>query len=138
MRKLRRPGASELGWLAEAWGWLLLAKVALRLVPPRWVLRWGGLRWQQATRPDTDLPAAAHAQARALAALIDRASHRVPGGSTCLTQALALSWMLRRRGLRPALCIGVARRHGRLTAHAWVESGGLPEAPAQGWARLGR
>jgi hypothetical protein len=137
-RSSQAPGRFDLGRLAEAWGWLVVARVALWLVPPRWVLRWGGLRVQDALPAEGDPTPSDRARARALATAVDRASRRVPGGSTCLCQALALSWMLRRRGFRPALRIGVARRRGRLAAHAWVEGAGLPDAPVRGWAPLGR
>jgi hypothetical protein len=45
-------------------------------------------------------------------------------GGTCLPRALAMNWMLRRRGLSAEVCIG-ARLVGRpLPAHAWVELDG--------------
>jgi len=39
----------------------------------------------------------------------------------CLSQSLALAWLLRRRGLTPTLRLGVRRPGPRLDAHAWVE-----------------
>ena len=52
-------------------------------------------------------------------------------GASCLQRALLLRWLLRRRGLRSELRIGVRFDDGRLDAHAWLESGGTPidEAP---------
>ena len=50
-----------------------------------------------------------------------RVSRLVPG-ATCLTQALALKWMLARRRIACRLRIGV--RHdpgGAFAAHAWLE-----------------
>ena len=45
--------------------------------------------------------------------------------TTCLVEALAAEWMLRRRGHRPALKIGVRRgAEAGLDAHAWVECSG--------------
>ena len=43
----------------------------------------------------------------------------------CLTQALAMQFMLKRSNLPANLCIGVAKGDGgRLLAHAWIESEG--------------
>lgn len=54
-------------------------------------------------------------------------SRRAPGPTTCLAQALVADTLLRRRGARSALRIGVRKRAdtapGRVQAHAWVESG---------------
>jgi hypothetical protein len=56
-------------------------------------------------------------------------SRRAPGPTTCLAQALVADALLRRRGERSALRIGVRKRAdaapGPITAHAWVESGDL-------------
>jgi hypothetical protein len=55
---------------------------------------------------------------------VTSAARRIPA-ATCLTQALAAQYLLRRRGVEARLRIGVARERGeRLQAHAWVESGG--------------
>jgi hypothetical protein len=52
------------------------------------------------------------------------ASRVVPKAS-CLTQALALRWMLNRRGIASTLRFGVARPDGqKLAAHAWLECDG--------------
>jgi transglutaminase superfamily protein len=55
---------------------------------------------------------------------ISRAGRAVPG-ATCLTRALATEVLLARRGLEPAVCIGVRRPDREtLQAHAWVEVDG--------------
>jgi hypothetical protein len=55
---------------------------------------------------------------------ISVAKRFVPNGN-CLPQALAAESLLRRSGHPVELRIGVAKTdHGRLEAHAWVESGG--------------
>ncbi len=51
------------------------------------------------------------------------AARRVPGAS-CLTQALALQLLCRRRGYPTQLQIGVERKGSRFRAHAWVERDG--------------
>jgi hypothetical protein len=55
---------------------------------------------------------------------VTRASAYVPR-STCLTQALAVNFLLERRGYSSRLCIGLARTaQKRLEGHAWVEHQG--------------
>ena len=58
-----------------------------------------------------------------MAWLVDVADRYAPGKSSCLRQAAALAWLLRRRGVATSLRIGVAREEGRLMAHSWLESG---------------
>ena len=53
------------------------------------------------------------------------ASRFAPGGSNCLTKALAARVLLARQGCPACLHIGVAKGEGgKLDAHAWVESQG--------------
>jgi hypothetical protein len=60
----------------------------------------------------------------AVARAVSRAARRVPR-ATCLTQAIAASVMLGRRGVPAAIRFGAARDgSGRFVAHAWVESAG--------------
>ncbi len=55
---------------------------------------------------------------------LDRAARCGPGHPSCLPRALALWWLLRRRGIPADLRIGARRAAGRLEAHAWVEHDG--------------
>ena len=54
---------------------------------------------------------------------VQAASRRIPGGRTCLVEALAADVMLRRRGYEPVLHLGI-RKQGHpaqpLNGHAWV------------------
>lgn len=43
--------------------------------------------------------------------------------ASCLSSALAVHAMLRRRGIVSRLCLGVARDASAVVAHAWVEAG---------------
>ncbi len=112
--------------LAQAWAGLVLADLALRVLPPRWILpRAAGRGARRRPRGGPSV--------RRIVALVDAAERRVPVPVTCLTRALVLGWILRRRGIPTTLRIGVRRRDGRLTAHAWLESSapgdlGLPDA----------
>jgi Transglutaminase-like superfamily len=109
-------------WLlvAEALGWLILAR--LLVAGPRlgWWRRWLGTI---ATQPLAETPNAAD---RRLAAAVGRAAHRLPGTSKCLPRAMALHWMLRRRARPSQLVIGVLPEQARgeiEDLHAWVEFG---------------
>jgi hypothetical protein len=61
------------------------------------------------------------AQADRVAWLVDVAARFVASRDSCLSRAMILWWLLRRRGLQGQLRIGVRKRNGRLEAHAWVE-----------------
>ena len=66
-------------------------------------------------------------RARQLAGAVDRAADRLPFTTKCLPRAVALSWLLRRRGMHHALVIAVRPPHLRDAPdalHAWVEIGG--------------
>ena len=61
-----------------------------------------------------------------VARMVQIASRLVPGGRHCLTQAMALEVLLRRRGYPADTKIGVARdESGKLIAHAWLHCEGV-------------
>ena len=115
------PGRARMTTL-EAIAWLALARLLVR-----WV-RFG--RWRRALGrpavPPTFVPGARrdlNLSARRLARAVERAAARLPGESRCLPQALALHWMLRRRGMDGVLVIGIrpgTSRGGLDDLHAWV------------------
>jgi hypothetical protein len=64
---------------------------------------------------------------RQLAAHVEWAAVRLPFSTKCLPQTMALSWMLRRRGIGHQLVLAARPAHMRNSAdslHAWVEVGG--------------
>ena len=71
------------------------------------------------------------AAAERLAQLAAIAGRRGPVATTCLRQALAVQWLLRRRGLQPELRFGVDRIGDTPDMHAWVELEGVPLAQPQ-------
>ncbi len=116
-RFLRLPFSRKM-MLLEALGFHWAARAGLSLVPFRklgaFVNGLGGSRQAGAGGVSADYAAWA---VSASSALTPRA--------TCLTRALALQAMLRRRGYPAALRIGVAKpRDQALEAHAWVELDG--------------
>ena len=81
--------------------------------------------------PTRAASAAEIADAQVLARLAASAGRNAMGEATCLRRALLLHGWLRRRGLRPALLLGLptnapAPAAGDFSAHAWVELEGVP------------
>ena len=110
----------------EAASFLLLAWLLVEYVPMRhWRRRLvtakgsgaNGARLPRA--PERRLP-------RKAARVVRRVARHVPFPAVCLPQAMALQWMLRRRGVESRLVLGArrgARRQG-LDFHAWLIVGG--------------
>lgn len=74
--------------------------------------------------PDATASPQSHFYARQLARRIERLAQFVPRAS-CLTQALALQYLLARAGHACDLHVGVRRDPaGRFEAHAWVSCNG--------------
>ena len=71
------------------------------------------------------------ADAQRTAELAAIAGRRGPVATTCLRQALAVYWVLRRRGLQPQVRFGVDRIGATADMHAWVELDGVPLAQPQ-------
>lgn len=106
----------------EAMTWLVLARFLIARVPFGHWRSWLGTPVAPLA-DDPDLRLEANLAARRLARAVVRAAGRLPGRSRCLAQAMALQWMLRRRGLDGVLHIGVLPGSARGTLddlHAWV------------------
>ena len=114
------------GATLEAMAGLAAARVLIATVPFKF---WRGLLGDQ-IMPESGLPGEprpANPSARRLAVAVDRAAARLPGVTKCLPRAMALQWLLHRRGLDATLVIGVkpgAARGGLDDLHAWVVSEG--------------
>jgi aryl-alcohol dehydrogenase-like predicted oxidoreductase len=120
--------AKRLSLEAAALTALSVARVTLRGAP-RVLLGAAGSRNRWATANEL----------RELAAAIERASRHVPGAG-CLPRALALQWMLKRRGIAADIRLGVRTDAGTLSAHAWVECQGIAlggPAPGDSFAAIG-
>lgn len=138
-RKADNHGAAgqygaELGWwrihaqLAEAAMLLVLSRLLVDFVR---FGRWRGVIGRvvpvgPANRFDEDRDEVDQRD-RYLSRVVDRAASRLPFAYRCLPRAMALHWMLTRRGKRTTLVIGVlpGPRRGHLDdLHAWVEMNG--------------
>ena len=71
-------------------------------------------------------PAITLPEIQALGELVNIAARHTLGSRICLTRSLLLGWLLRRRGVKSQLRIGVRFTQGALDAHAWVECEGVP------------
>ena len=110
------------GATLEAMAWLIAARVLIARVR---FGRWRGwLGAPVAAEPgDPRLRIEENLPRRRLARAVMRGAARVPGECRCLAQAMALQWMLRRRGLGGVIHLGVLpgdKRGGLDDLHAWV------------------
>lgn len=118
-RAFRLP-PDERAFLFQAWALFLIVELALRVLPLRRLLTLA--QAAPPTRP-VGAPPAVPPLSR-LVRLVEIAGRYATWNPTCLRQALVLSWLLRRRGVPTSIHVGVARRDGRLAAHAWLERDG--------------
>ena len=124
LRKVRKAAAlprADRALLIEAAAALPLIGLGLRVARLQTLL--AGLasmaaRWPQPGSPE---PLDGVRRARRMLAL---AAWNHPYRGTCLTRSATLWWLLRRRGIRAELRIGVRKNAGALEGHAWVECDG--------------
>lgn len=133
-RRRRKLGGTNRKLLAEALPALMLASLAVAVIPFR---RVAGL----ASRPLRREPAPADpAFLRKMRWAVDAWGNRVPWRAVCFQRGLALHWMLRRRGIDSVLHYGVAQSgETGLRAHVWVSVAGrdvIGGEEAAGFARV--
>jgi hypothetical protein len=121
--RLFRLTRNERQLLAAAWVGLLVARLGLALLPFRTLRGWA----ERGPRPT---PQDGVPDPERAAELVEAAARHHILGTTCLTRALALCRLLRRRGLDARLVIGCALPEGRFEAHAWVVYGSQAVAAA--------
>jgi hypothetical protein len=103
-------------YLREAAVMVVLARLAVRFVPPARVFAW-------ANRPPRRIHRFAVDEVRWITWAVETIGAKPWMNALCLPRALAAQAMLRRRGIASRLCLGVARDGVELHAHAWVEVG---------------
>jgi hypothetical protein len=122
MRRIRKfflVPRSERGLLVRATVQLGAISLGLRLLPFQTVRR----LIAPGARPSDAQQHADSFSPDQIGWAVSVAGRYVPGGGTCLPQALATHVLLEREGYAARLRIGLARdEDGRLQAHAWVES----------------
>lgn len=124
--------------LLEALLWLALARLAMVLLPFRWVAPYLGQR--MAETPVEQLPTEQQQQLRNIAWAIRKLSAHTPWESKCLVQAMAAKHMLKSRQINSTLYLGVMRNGcgdktdaDPLKAHAWLRSGHMLLTGGQGY-----
>lgn len=103
-------------YLREAAIMLVLARLAVRFVPPARLFAW-------ADRPLRRINRFAGDEVSWISWAVENLGARPWMNALCLPRALAAHAMLRRRGITSRLCVGVAREDGDVIAHAWIEVG---------------
>jgi Transglutaminase-like superfamily len=124
LRSVRRRSPTERRALAVAVAVVVAVRVALTVVPSRWII---GVVRRLSQR--SSLPRAVRRRSTVMSNAtivwaVEAASRFVPRAN-CLTQALAAQIMLQRHGHSATLCLGVQRTPARpFRAHAWLELNG--------------
>ena len=94
----------------EVYFTFLCVHLALRILPSRSILAWASSLPRCVKRfSDHEIEWVLWA--------VEEVGHK----QLCLPRALVVQSMLRRRGIRSTLNLGVADKKGRLLAHAWVQ-----------------
>ena len=134
-KRWRQLPRQEKRLLIEAVLCLFWVRLLFGLVPLSLALRLVG------SRPgENDAGLIAEDKAAAIARALARAARHVPFRARCLQQAFAGFLMLRRRGLKASVHMGVRREpDSTLAAHAWSLSGATPvtgQAEAAGYVPI--
>jgi len=128
MKRLRRRLRRFLALPATEQRLLLKAAIVLGVIRLGLnVLPFSTLWWLLTLSPraSSELSATRHGSPDRVAWAVAVASPYMLGVRPCLTQALAVQLLLRRRGYAACLRLGVAKgERGQVEAHAWVETGG--------------
>jgi hypothetical protein len=118
--KLLRLSGREQRLFLEACFWLGLARLAILLLPFRRIAPLLGRHMHESPHSDT----ADHVLIDAISWAVRNAGSHMPWECKCLCQAIAAKAMLRLRGIRSTLYLGVAKDRSReIRAHAWLRCG---------------
>ena len=114
----------------EAVAWLLLARLALILIPfPRLARRLGSFVPPSDARALAARSKGPHDDAHLAGEIgwaVTRSARYVPFKAVCLPQAMAARVMLKRRGVSSVLHFGAAKGTDKpLDAHAWLDAAGV-------------
>jgi hypothetical protein len=127
IKHLGRFTAADWGLLWQAWWLLLFFDLSLRARSLRWLQEHISFAPRQSFSPVSQSEMIAR-----VARLTGVAARHHLYPMTCLRRALAMQWLLARRGVTARLCFGARREAHFLSAieaHAWLEAGGQPLEP---------
>jgi hypothetical protein len=116
--------------LLEATFFIATARLALLVLPFRWIAPWRGKHMAvtsetQADRDDQIV--------RGVQEAIRRTSNNVPWKTQCLAQAIAATIMLQWRKIEGTVYLGIAKEgQTEVMAHAWLRSGRTIVTGSQG------
>jgi hypothetical protein len=107
----------------EAALWLGIARLAILLIPFRWIAL---LLGKHMAESPVSMEPTHRSLAEHVSWAIRTASRHVPWKSRCLVQAMAVKGMLRLRGIPSTIYMGLAKdEDDNLKAHAWLRSGDM-------------
>jgi hypothetical protein len=110
----RGPGLPDVWWFMQACALLPTVRADLTSRPVR-VL----------ATADSGGPLSAHEAPETIVRAVTRAARWLPGGYTCLEQALVARRLLARCGVKASVAMGMKRLpDGELSGHAWLEHEG--------------
>ena len=114
LARFARLPASDRRLLAEALGMLVVASLAIALLPFRRSILFGARRRRGPMSGDSSA-------AGRIGWAIGRAATALPWSARCFPQGIAAQRMLRRRGIEARLHYGIGRAPDEaLAAHVWV------------------
>lgn len=117
---LKKP-LSDKAFYLEATFWLGISRLAILIVPFRWIAPFLGVH--MASVDENDENGSSETVISVSRAILTMNDH-LPWESKCLAQAISSKMMLRRRQIPSTLYLGVAKKEdGDLNAHAWLRTG---------------
>lgn len=129
LRKILALNGRDAWALASAAMALANVRVRLRVLPFPRVLSWADV----SVGPHASSPAPLEENMEHLIHAVERVGHRLFPDNPCLTEALVVHRLLRRKGYPSELRIAVRRAsQSELEAHAWVEHLGRVVVGARG------
>jgi hypothetical protein len=122
LRRLRQLSWSDRSLLAEACLWLAVARLAVLMLPFRWIAPRLGRQMEEL--PEGKAAPEQLEQARRVSWAVLAMSRLTPWQSACLAQAIAAKRLLQVRGVPSTLYMGLAKdESATLQAHAWLRCG---------------
>ncbi len=111
-----KPSTMRRAYLREAALTLIIARFAVRILPPARIFAW-------VNRPLKRIRRFAADEVGWVAWSVETIGAKPWMNALCLPRAVAAQAMLRRRDIASRLCLGVACDEGAFSAHAWIEVG---------------
>lgn len=132
LRKFLDLSNTQRCYLVEAGFWLVVARLAILILPFRWIAPVLGRQMALSVKESGLAPIELLDH---ISWAVTTASRHLPWDRMCLVQAMAGKAMLKVRGLPSTLYLGLAKNgETQLQAHAWLRYG---ERILTGWQGMG-